>query len=74
MKMSDFMSKIDQRNKRENLNRVLQKKLNRENQNRLVTLFLGAMVKMIKIETLHWKMVKSEEFNFLKVKTLLNSM
>jgi len=31
MKMSDFMSKIDQRNKRENLNRVLQKKLNREN-------------------------------------------
>jgi len=35
---------------------------------------LGAIVKMIKIEILHWKMVKSEEFNFLKVKTLLNSM
>lgn len=35
---------------------------------------LGALVKMIKIETLYWEMVKSEEFNFLKVKTLLNSM
>jgi len=35
---------------------------------------LGAMVKMIKIETLHWEMVKSKEFNFLKVKTLLNSI
>jgi len=33
-----------------------------------------AMIKMIKIETLRWKMVKSEEFNFLKVKTLLNSI
>jgi len=31
-----------------------------------------ALVKMIKIETLYWKIVKSEEFNFLKVKTLLN--
>jgi len=31
------------------------------------------MLKMIERETLHWKMVKSEEFNFLKVKTL-NSM
>jgi len=35
---------------------------------------LGALVKMIKIETLYWETVKSEEFNFLKVKTLLNSM
>jgi len=35
---------------------------------------LEALIKMIKIETLYWKMVKSEEFNFLKVKTLLNSI
>jgi len=34
----------------------------------------GAFVKMIKIETLYWKMMKNEEVNFLKVKTLLNSM
>jgi len=27
-------------------------------------------VKMIKIERLHWKMVKSYEFDFLKVKIL----
>jgi len=31
-------------------------------------------IKMIKIETLYWKMVKDEEFNFSKVQTLLNSM
>jgi len=35
---------------------------------------LETPVKKIKIETLHWEMVKNEEFNFLKVKTLLNSM
>lgn len=29
---------------------------------------LGALFKMIKIETLYQKMVKSENFNFLKVK------
>jgi len=32
---------------------------------------LGALVKMIKIEILYWEIVKSEEFKFLKVKTLL---
>jgi len=30
------------------------------------------MIKMIKIEILHWKMMKSEEINFLKVKILSN--
>jgi len=35
---------------------------------------LGALVKKIKIEILHWKIVKSDEFYFLKVKILLNSM
>jgi len=35
---------------------------------------LDALVKRIKIEILYWKMVKSDEFNFLKVKILLNSM
>jgi len=35
---------------------------------------LGAMVKMIKIKTLYWEIMKSEKFNFLKVKTLLNLM
>jgi len=40
----------------------------------MLTIAFGALVKMIKIETLYWEMVKSEEFNFLKVKTLLNSM
>jgi len=33
---------------------------------------LRALVKRIKIEILHWKMVKNDEFNFLKVKILLN--
>jgi hypothetical protein len=31
-----------------------------------------ALVKMIKIEILLWKMVKKDEFNYLKVKVLLN--
>jgi hypothetical protein len=35
---------------------------------------LRALIKKIKIETLSWEMVKSEEFNFLEVETLLNSM
>jgi len=29
---------------------------------------IGALVKMIKIVTLYWEIVKNEEFNFLKVK------
>jgi len=33
---------------------------------------LEAMIKMIKIETLYCETVKNEEFNFLKIKTLLN--
>jgi len=33
---------------------------------------LRALVKRIKIEILHWKMVKNDEFNFLKVEILLN--
>lgn len=33
---------------------------------------LGALVKMmIKIEILYWKMVKTDEFNFLKVKIFI---
>lgn len=35
---------------------------------------LRALVKRTKIEMLHWKMVKSNEFNFLKDKKLLNPM
>jgi len=35
---------------------------------------LGALIKMTKIEKLYCEMVKSEEFNFLKVKILLISM
>jgi len=33
-----------------------------------------ALVKKIKLEILNWKMVKSDEFDFLKVKILLNPM
>jgi len=35
---------------------------------------LRALVKNIQIEILHWKIVKNDEFDFLKVKILLNSM
>jgi len=35
---------------------------------------LKALVKRIKIEILHWEVVKSDEFYFLKVKILLNPM
>jgi len=34
----------------------------------------NALVKRIKLEILHWKMVKSDGFDFLKVKLLLNQM
>jgi len=33
---------------------------------------LRVLVKRTKTEILHWKMVKSDEFDFLKVKILLN--
>ena len=32
------------------------------------------LVKMIKIEILYWEMVKTDEFNFLKFKILLNPL
>jgi len=35
---------------------------------------LRALVKKIQIKILYWKMVKIEEFDFLKVKILLNFM
>jgi len=35
---------------------------------------LKALVKKIQIKILYWKMVKIEEFDFLKVKILLNFM
>jgi hypothetical protein len=35
---------------------------------------LRALVKRIKEEILYWKIVESDEFNFLKVKILLNPM
>jgi len=38
----------------------------------LKSIALNALVKMIKIEILYWKMIKNNEFNFLKVKILLN--
>jgi hypothetical protein len=35
---------------------------------------LRVLVKRIKIVILHWEMVKSDEFDFLKVKIVLNPM
>ena len=35
---------------------------------------LRALVKRVNLKMLYWKMVKSDRFNFLKVKKLLNSM
>jgi hypothetical protein len=35
---------------------------------------LRALVKRTKVEMLYWEIVKSERFDFLKVKKLLNSM
>jgi hypothetical protein len=41
---------------------------------RMLTIEIGALDKGIKVEILYWKMVKSDKFNFLKVKIMLEPM
>jgi len=40
----------------------------------MLTSALSALVKKINIEIMHWKLVKSGIFNFMKVKKLLFSI